>query len=184
MNNYTLMPLYGYRLKYPGIALSVISVTALFFVNKIYALSLFDGFNKIDYYTLCLLLSGIGLFYIAFSKERNEDERIAIIRDKTFRMSFATVVACFMAITIPQMFLIGDYNSSKMISISKVYAMFMFLLNLCLLNQVVVFYFRIYTNSDMKSYDFTVIENIKNNKTLYSFFGLLYLAGIIILLML
>jgi len=182
MDNYTLMPMYGYRIKPVGIFLSLVAVTLLFFTERICQLPLLQGYTQRDCGILLMCLNGIALYFIAFSKERNEDERIAIIRDKTFRLSFSVIFSALIVVPITQMIFMKGYTGDKLITISSAYLMFMLLINLGLITQIIVFYFRILTNSDTASFDFTVLENIKNNKKIYLLYFALYLAGIIALL--
>lgn len=184
MDNYSLMPLYGFRLKYVGIAISILSLTLLFITEKLSHIPTFQGYSEKEFGIILLCLNGIALYFIAFSKEKHEDERISLIRDKTFRVSFGSVMAALIALTVSQMFFMKDVDNERMITLSTAFLMFMFLMNLGLITQIVVFYYRIFTNSDTASYDFTVTENIRNNKVLYLVFAIIYLAGIIALFLL
>ncbi len=184
MDNYTLMPLYGHKFKPVGLIFIIISFSLFFFTDKICQLALFHNFSKTDCITLLMCLIVIGLYFIAFSKEKYEDERTSLIRDKTFRVSFVTVVSALIAVTLTQMVFLSDFSGDKLITISKVHQLFMFLAILSLLTHLIIFYYRLFTNSDTSSYDFTVMENIRNNKLLYAFFAILYLAGIIALIVL
>lgn len=184
MDKFTIMPLYNNRFKSIGIILSIVSITLMFFTDKISMMPFLQGYTQRDCLILLMCINGLALFYITFSKEKHEDERISTIRDKTYRVTVASTVGALVSMVLTQMIFMGGYNGDKQVSVSAVYLMFMFLLNLILLTQLIVFYYRVFTNSDIESYDYTVNENIRNNKKLYMIYLTLYVIGVIALVML
>ncbi len=160
MGNFTLMPVHSYRLKIYGIIISVIAIALMIVLKLNDTFSLSTAITRDAQFNYLLLINCFGLFLIAYSKERYEDERTQILRDKTFRLSFVFLLAILLSNSFTAMAFNLDpsvYNISSIVP---------FDVTIALSFQLIVFYIRINTNASVSGPELTVMQNILLHKAL------------------
>ena len=88
MKDFTLVPLSSYKTKIGGLVLALAALVLNIILNingDINILGEFDSARLSDISSLLIL---IGLFMVAFSKEKIDDERIKELRARAFRFAF------------------------------------------------------------------------------------------------
>lgn len=172
MGSYTLMPLHNYRFKILGIAISVISIILMLLLRNFELFNLSDTMSKENQFNLFLWINCFGLFGIVYSREKHEDERIQLIRDRTFRVSFVFLISLLMSLSFTA--IIANLNNTSF-EIGHIVPVTM-----TLVFHLLLFYFRLYSNADTSEPEQTVMQNILRNKALF----VVYLAVTIITLFL
>lgn len=175
MKNLALMPLHSYKMKLVGILFSVISIVLMVIISYVDNFSLISEFDKDTQFYLFLWVNGAALFTIAFSREKVEDERISMIRGRTFITTAGGMFATLLAFSFVS--LIYKLQPIRAVEI------FPFLTNFFLIFHLLVFYFRIYFNVEIPLHEVTVMQNIRNNKRIYIIYVIIYIVGAILLLL-
>ncbi len=177
MKSYALMPLHSYQMKIVGAALSVVAIILILAVSFIDGLVLVPKFAKVQL-ELLLWINAMGLNFIAFSKERNEDERISLVRDRTFRSTLGMLLAMMFAASITDTLFTSHIQPVYLIQ------PFALILNITLIYHLLVFYIRLNTNAGVDVEEQTVLQNIRNNLKLYIIFLAINVVTLLLLLFL
>lgn len=175
MKSYALMPLHSFQVKIVGAVISLIAIILLLLVNFIDGLVLIpkpDGM-QVD---ILLWINAMGLFFIAFSKERYEDERVSLVRDRTYRSTLGMMLAVMFAISITDALVRPQSQAVHPIQV------FPTMLIITLIYHLIIFYFRLYSNVNMDVEEQTVVQNVKNNRLLYIIFLTINVIALLILL--
>lgn len=175
MSNYALMPFHSFKVKLVGIVFSLISIVLMVIISYVDNFSLISEFDKDTQFYLFLWVNGAAMFTIAFSKEKVEDERISLIRDRTFVSTAGGMFATLLAFSLVSVI----YHLEPM----KAGEIFPFLTNFFLIFHLLVFYYRIYFNVEIPLHEVTVMQNIRNNKRIYIIYVIIYIVGAILLLL-
>ena len=154
------MPVHSYRHKIFGIIISVIAIALMIVLKLNDTFSFSTAITRDVQFNYLLLINCFGLFVIAYSKERYEDERIQILRDKTFRLSFVFLLAMLLS----NSFIAMAFNLDP--SVYNISSIVPFDVTLALSFQLIVFYIRINTNASVSGPELTVMQNILLHKIL------------------
>lgn len=176
MKAYSIMPLHSYEMKFVGIVISTLSIIAMIIVNQTGKLTFIEGLDAEGHFYLYFLLNSIGLYTIAFSKEKLEDERVQALRDKTFRASFGMIISTMLAMSIT--YLLMSIHSEV-----KLREFVPFITTLVLSFHLVVFNIRLYTTNVIEENELSVFQNIKNHKAFFIGFVILNIILLAILLL-
>lgn len=176
MKAYSLMPLQSHKMKLVGIIISTLAITAMVIENLTGKLLLIDGFDVNRHFYFLFLLNSIGLYTIAFSKEKIEDERVQVLRDKTFRASFGLTMSTMLALSITYLFM-------SVQSEVKLWEIFPFMATLMLSFHLIIFNIRLYTNNIIEEGEVSLFQNIKNHKAFFIVFVVLNIILLAILLL-
>lgn len=88
--------MYDYRGKVAGIVISAICIVVLV-VQKLTDFIVIEKLNAAQHFNIILWFTLLGLVTIAFSKEKNEDERVQHIRAKSFMYVFLITTGATLA---------------------------------------------------------------------------------------
>ncbi|OOQ59852.1 hypothetical protein [Mucilaginibacter pedocola] len=113
MNNFTLFPQQSYKAKIAGLALTGAALL-LMILESISPFTIIKRLSTAQHSQLCFLLILFGLFIIAFSKERIDDDRVKTIRGKVFQFGFGILVSLLIALSF-----VGTVNTHVIISLSN-----------------------------------------------------------------
>jgi hypothetical protein len=158
MNNFTLFPQQSYKAKIAGIILSATALI-LMILENISPFIIIKSLNVAQHLQLSLLLTLFGLFIIAFSKEKIDDDRVKVIRGKVFQFGFGIVISLLIALSF-----VGIVNSNVILSLSTDLPLIILIgLSLYLLLFNIGLYFDpLWIRSNQ-----TVVVNIRRNKIFF-----------------
>lgn len=88
--------MYGYKWKVIGMIMTTVFTIALT-VQKLTDFTIVNKLNSAQHFNFLLWLAIFGLVLIAFSKEKNEDERVHSIRTKSFMFAFLMILGSTLA---------------------------------------------------------------------------------------
>lgn len=121
------------------------------------------------------MLTIIGLFIIAFSQEKVDDDRVKIIRGKALQVGFGILLAILFGLVLISIFNTSfSLNEANDLSLIAIIVLIIYLL---------LFNIGLYYDSKWIYNNETVVSNIYKNKILFIGY-ILGLASIIVLLML
>ncbi len=90
--------MYDYRGKVAGgIAAAVFAVVTL--VQKLTHFTLFKKLNADQHYYLCLCMVAMSLYTMAFSREKNDDERVKEVRARSLQITFMLFAGVLLALS-------------------------------------------------------------------------------------
>lgn len=166
MKNLTLLPLQSFRTKIAGIVITLLSVISLILIKATH-FSPGNRFNEHQVIQCMFLLIITGLFFITFSEERIDDDRVKLIRGKALQCGFAIILAIIISLifvsVIQPSFSFGGVNDLSLIALTGLVA-YQFIFNISL-----------YIDANWNYNNETVLSNIKKNRT----FFLIYTLGLI-----
>lgn len=168
MKNLTLFPLQNYKTKIAGVILTTVSILLLIF-EKTTRLVFTATFSIQQVIQALILLITLGLFFVAFSKEKIDDDRVRAVRDKALQGAFVVLLALIICLNfisiIRPAFRFGGVHDLSII------ALFGLVVYLLIFNMGLFFDTnRIYNND-------TVVANMKKNKI----FFIVYFSGLILI---
>jgi hypothetical protein len=158
--SFTAYPLQGYWGKILGIFLSILFLI-LFLILFNYEIVLLSKYSNQLHYEFCYLMFMFGLFMIAFSKEKIEDERIKLIRGKSYQVGFMLLISASLANTFVEVYSIDDTKSLDFVSRLTNYIN----VTLALLISIGYFYYSKWRDSDSTYSDGGPIDNFKYIKS-------------------
>jgi len=172
MKNLTLFPMQSYKGKTVGVAISVLSMILMILASKLDNFILIKSFDNSQHFQLFFGLTVLGLYLIAYSKEKIDDERVQKIRSKSLQISFGILISILLVINF-----VGIISPSFSINAGT----HLFLIAaIGLLIYLFFFYVALYFDPTWTYNDDTVLANVKKNKL----FFLLYTLVIIVLVVL
>lgn len=174
--DFTPFPMYGYNGKYWGYAITIISLL-LYVVKSIFQnfAAIFDAENTVVNEVL-LWSIGFGLYTIAFSKEKNDDERVRLIRYQSLRIAMGTMLSFIFAIGITNTFSPMNFENNVFF---QMYSSFMMGVVWYLFN----FYRGLLFDADFVYSDNTVKVNLIKNKKYFIYGYLIPIALLLIVLL-
>lgn len=158
-NSFTAYPLQGYWGKVLGIFSSILFLI-LFFIFFNYEIVLFSKYSNQLHYEFCYLMFMFGLFMIAFSKEKIEDERIKFIRGKSYQIGFMLLISASLANTFTEV----TYLDSKPDGFISRFANYINITG-SLLFSIGYFYYSKWRDSDSTYSDGGPVDNLKYIKS-------------------
>ncbi|MFI5205854.1 MAG: hypothetical protein ACHQVK_02845, partial [Candidatus Paceibacterales bacterium] len=168
MKNLTLAPMSSHQTKIAGIIITPIALILLLIV-KLHGPFMFLSKPAPDrQFSILFAATVFGMYMIAFSKEKNDDERVHMIRAKALQMAFMILMVSLIAMAMAAATGKDDALPGSI-----------FLSSLAALGlgvYLIVFHIGLYFDPAWAYNDDTVIPNIKKNKT----FFILYTIGAVI----
>jgi small-conductance mechanosensitive channel len=168
--SFTLFPLASYKNKYFGIAISIIgilfSIISSLGVKIAFIEELSNG-NSNSFYLLILIF---GLYIMAFSKEKLEDERVKKIRSKALTVAMGVQLATLFAFVFTSI----TVDPEIVLDVSATIT----LLLITLIVYHLIFHISLFFDPSWVYTDESAIENIKKHKK----FFIIYLIVLIITL--
>lgn|GEM_PF-974842 len=167
MKNLTLFPLSSYRNKIYGLVVTIVSLLLSFVISVHGALPLIktDANNQ---FNLFLGVAVFGLFVIAWSKEKIEDERVGLIRAKAMQLGFGITVGPLISISL----------CSSLVAIKGKEVMTFYGSDILLfpafglIIYLVVFYVGLLFDPSWVYNNDTVVVNIKKNKQFFIIYSI------------
>lgn len=174
MNQFTLFPLNSYKAKIVGIILSIFSVI-LMVLEKINQFIVLKNLDPSQHLQLLFLLLLAGLFIIAFSKEKIDDDRINLIRGKAFQIGFGMILAISISFSVVCVL-------SPTMAFNTAHALPLIIL-ISLSIYLIVFNVGIYLDLQSMYNNGSALLNIKKNKAFFLVYllFLVLIAGYLIL---
>ena len=175
MKNLTVAPMSSYQTKIGGLIVTAVALVLLLIV-KLHGPLLFLPKPAPDkQFTVLFVAVIFGMYMIAFSKEKNDDERVHVIRAKALQMAFMILTGSLIAVAMTAA--TGKDDATPISELLGSLAAF------GLGTYLVVFHIGLYFDPAWAYNDDTVIPNIKKNKTFFIiytigvalFFALIYL---------
>lgn len=158
--SFTAFPLQGYWGKLVGIYLSAIALI-LFFIFSFSNFILFTKYSQELHTEFSFLLLMYGLFMITFSKEKIDDERIKLIRGKSYQIGFMILIGSSLANTTVEVLTIDSETPANFISRYSYYVN----ITISLIFSIIYFHFSKWRDSDSTYSDGGPIDNIKYIKS-------------------
>ena len=170
MKNLTLAPMSSYQMKIAGLIVTAVALVLLLIVQLHGPLLFLPKPAPEKQFNVFFVFVVFGMWTIAFSKEKNDDERVHVIRAKALQMAFMILTMVMLAIALTAATGKGsDIEQADSIFIGSLVA---FGLGIYL----VVFHIGLYFDPAWAYNDDTVIPNITKNKTFFIF----YLIGAVL----
>ncbi len=147
--------MYDYRGKVAGMVIAAVG-SMLVIIQKLAPFNVFRSMNAEQHYYLSAWITVVGLFSIAFSMEKHEDERVKKIRAGAMQLVIGLLIGLLLALSFTGI-VIGDFDLAPemLIAIAGFYLVF----------YLVVFHIGLYTDI-LWQYDadeIPIVENIKKN---------------------
>jgi nitrate reductase gamma subunit len=172
MKNLTLAPMSSYQGKIAGLIITPIALILLLVV-KLHGPFLFlSKPAPAQQFNLLFAVVVLGMHMIAFSKEKNDDERVRAIRAKSLQMAFMVLMTSLIAIGLTSAMSTEEVTGdSNLLCPMAAFGLGVYL---------VVFHIGLYFDPAWAYNDDTVVTNIKKNKTFFVFYAI---AGVILLIL-
>ena len=169
MKNLTIFPMSSYAGKIAGLIITAASLLLLLAVRIHGSLPFLSGPIAHRQSHLFFTLIVAGLYLTAFSKEKDDDERVRAIRAKAMQSAFMLLTGIMIALTLVSL-LVGEnmFSESVVVAVVCGSAMAVYL---------VLFHIGLYFDPSWSYNDDTVLPNLRKNKR----FFILYTAGIIVI---
>ena len=145
--------MYDYRAKVVGMIVSAIGILAMI-AEKIWTFSIFPKLNPDQHYLLFLWCSLFGFFTMAFSKEKQEDERTKMIRYRAMQTAFYILISIMMSFTLVATLL----QKTLVLDVTDFYI----LLTVALLMYLFLFHIGLYFDFFWEYEDKEAMENLRN----------------------
>ncbi|MCD6010174.1 MAG: hypothetical protein K0Q79_36 [Flavipsychrobacter sp.] len=159
MKNLTLAPMSSYQTKIAGLIITLVALILLLVVK------LHGPFMSLSkpapdrQFNLLFAATVFGMYMTAFSKEKNDDERVRAIRAKSLQIAFMILMTTIIAIALNSMTSKEEFqgDSTALCAISA------FGLGIYL----IMFHIGLYFDPTWNYNDDTVFANIRKNKTFF-----------------
>ena len=155
MINIPIFPLQSYKVKIVGLIVSMLAAILMAVFKSFKNLILINSLDNSQHFQLFIWLSISGLFLIAYSKEKNEDARVKIIRSKSLQIAFGFLVSTLLAVN-----LVGIISSSFSINVSQDMSL---IAAVGILTYLLCFYIAIYFDPNWTYNDDSVLASFKKN---------------------
>lgn len=179
MKSFTIFPMSNYKSKPIGLAITIVSLILLLIVSIHGALPFPSQANAEQQFDLFFAVATFGLYVIAWTKEKNEDERVQKIRAKAMQIAFGMFVIITLCPALVSIVAdIQKHTSAINYSLSNVE-----LIGICafiLAIYLVVFYIGLLFDPAWIYADDTVMVNMRKNKK----FFIVYVLALIVLFLL
>jgi hypothetical protein len=160
MNFYSPFPMHGYHMKVAGAGIAFLGVLFFGWVFISGQPVSWLEFNFDEQIQFSLLILAFGLYTMAFSKEKVDDERVQRIRQVALRISFQLLVAIFIVFNFAA--LLGKFEVA--------YSLYLVIFALVFYH--LVFHIALFRNPDWAFKDVTVAENFQMNRKFYIMYAL------------
>lgn len=173
MKDLTLFPLINAKYKLLGLALAFISLSLLI-TEKITEIKFVNSLSLQQHMQFIFLVMIISLFLVAFTKEKLDDDRVKIVRNKSFQLAFGFILSIIIAFSLvstihPELSTSGQNDLNLIALIGLIF-------------YLIAFNIGLYSDPNWIYNTGTLIENVEKHKIIFiiyvllTFFGLLYLA--------
>jgi hypothetical protein len=170
MKRFSLYPLSSYKNKYVGLSVVLFSILLLLVLNGTGPLPLLKKYYDADrQFDMIAVLGSFGLFLMAWTKEKKDDERVRIIRHNCFRIAFGITMVNMLTFSM----CCALVKKPMVLDVSILYLF----IDISLIAYLILFNVGLYFDPQWNYNDDTDAENIKNNKGLV----IVYLIAIILL---
>jgi nitrate reductase gamma subunit len=173
MKNLTLYPMSSYQTKIGGLIATAVALVLLAIV-KLHGPFLFLTKPAPEHQADLLLAATVaGMYMVAFSKEKNDDERVHAIRAKSMQSALMILIGSMVAMAITTATGKGQAPGETMIDSTFLSAICAFGLSI----HLILFHVGLYFDPAWAYNDDTVIPNIKKNKK----FFIIYTIAVVLL---
>jgi len=170
MKNLTLAPMSSYQTKIAGLIVTAVALVLLLIV-QLHGPFLFLSKPAPEKQFKVLFAAAVfGMLMIAYSKEKNDDERVHVIRAKALQMAFMILTGSLIAMAM------NSATGKDELAVGSLFLSTLAAFGLGI--YLVVFHIGLYFDPPWAYNDDTVIPNIKKNKTFFIF----YLIAIVLFL--
>lgn len=169
MKDLTLFAMHSFRFKIVGAIISILGIIFMILSDKIEGFRIVENVDNLRHFQFFFLLAVLGLFLIAFSKEKFEDERVKEVRGKAFQAPFSIIIVVIISFSFTN--LISSKLEIETSDLSLLAA-------ISLIVYHIYFHLAVYFDPSFVYNDASVLENVKKNKR----FFLIYLLLIIIVI--
>jgi hypothetical protein len=165
MRGYKVM--YNYKGKIWGMAIAGICLVALL-IQKFSHFTIIEKLNSDQHYNVLVWLTLFGLFIMAYSHEKVEDERVKQIRAKALAIAFMIETASFMAFGFALSLTAQKAGLDKEVMDAAAYVewgrLLMFFPAVAIAMHLIIFHIGLYFDQHWDySDDITVWQNLKKN---------------------
>lgn len=175
-STFTLFPLASYKSKQIAIGISIIGIVLSIFSSLGVGIAYIDQLSNGHSSSFYLLVLIFGLYMMAFSKEKFEDERVKQIRSKALSVSMGVQLAALFA------FVFTSITVDPTLSLDIFSMIFLLLFALGIYH--LVFHISLYFDPSWVYTDESAMDNIKKNKRFFIIYTLVALGTVILFLIL